>query len=195
MKTALELYNGVLYELNQFSAAEFDIADFNYFVNKAVERIIDRDILIFKDTQVMSDALRTLQSEISIEFIDELSNPVRVKSLPDGIRDEINVIPTFKYVKEIGCHKSGDKVKYAAKLLTGDMESFILDNSYHRPLVNRPYYKLIGNEISIKFDNSGENDNVVISELFLEYFRYQKNIVLGQNYQTVDGQDSEFTQK
>ena len=52
----------------------------------------------------------------------------------------LNCICIYKLNKRFKCYNQGDYVSFAAKRLTADSWSIIMNDYYNRPLPERPYY-------------------------------------------------------
>jgi hypothetical protein len=61
-------------------------------------------------------------------------------NLPDDYLHILNCVCVYKVLKNYKCYDAGDYVQFAAKKLTADSWSIILNDFYNRPLPERPYY-------------------------------------------------------
>jgi hypothetical protein len=52
----------------------------------------------------------------------------------------LNCICVYKVNKQFKCYDKGSYVQFAAKMLTSDAWSVIINDFYNRPLPERPYY-------------------------------------------------------
>ena len=52
----------------------------------------------------------------------------------------LNCICVYKLNKRFKCYNAGDYVQFAAKRLTADSWSVVVNDYYNRPLPERPYY-------------------------------------------------------
>jgi len=62
--------------------------------------------------------------------------------LPPDYMHLLNCICIYKVNKRYKCYNAGDDVQFAAKRLTADIWSVIINDYYNRPLPWRPYYYL-----------------------------------------------------
>ena len=60
--------------------------------------------------------------------------------LPDDYLHMLNCICIYKLKKNYKCYDKNNYVQFAAKRLTADSWSIIVNDYYNRPLPERPYY-------------------------------------------------------
>ncbi len=134
------------------------LQDFNYFFNKAINQYINKRYNIYDVNQQTTDDLRVLKATTVL-------NPIPVGNTIGGIDTSewktgaapifgatyevflpldylhmLNCICVYKLNKRHKCYNAGDYVQFAAKRLTADSWSIILNDYYNRPLPERPYY-------------------------------------------------------
>lgn len=153
--TARQVWEGMLTELSKVNAPSMLLQDFNYFFNKAISQYINKRYNIYDINQQTSDDLRVLKTTAILkptqsEPLKALSNLGAGKSklfgatyeviLPPDYLHILNCICIYKVNKKWKCYDAGDYVQFAAKRLTADSWSVIVNDYYNRPLPERPYF-------------------------------------------------------
>lgn len=134
------------------------LQDFNYFFNKAIRQYINKRYNIYDVNQQTTDDLRVLKAtqvlpvtlSTSAEPLKSLSSLGAGKSklfgatyeviMPEDYMHLLNCICIYKVNKRYKCYNAGDYVQFAAKRLTADSWSVVINDYYNRPLPERPYY-------------------------------------------------------
>lgn len=134
------------------------LQDFNYFFNKAISQYINKRYNIYDINQQTSDDLRVLKTTAILEAnpatqsepLKELAGLAAGKSklfgatyeviLPSDYLHLLNCVCLYKVNKKWKCYDAGDYVQFAAKRLTADSWSVIVNDYYNRPLPERPYF-------------------------------------------------------
>ncbi len=132
------------------------LQDFNYFFNKAVNQYINKRYNIYDVNQQTTDDLRVLKATAMLhptkvlplastlmqsEFnISKLFDATYEVNLPLDYLHILNCICIYKVNKRFKCYDKEDHVQFAAKRLTADSWSTIVNDYYNRPLPERPYY-------------------------------------------------------
>lgn len=134
------------------------LQDFNYFFNKAISQYINKRYNIYDINQQTSDDLRVLKTTSILkanpatqsEPLKELADLGAGKSklfgatyeviLPSDYLHLLNCVCIYKVNKKWKCYDAGDYVQFAAKRLTADSWSVIVNDYYNRPLPERPYF-------------------------------------------------------
>ena len=153
--TARELYEYALIELNKLEAPSLLLEDYNYFINKAVQQYINLIYAKLEIDQQSTDDIRVLKTSAVLTPSKLTENPSynnlaggMFKSsyyvdLPEDYMHLLNCIIEYKVgVSNFKCYNKGDTVYFAARRLTPDMYTQILNNAYMRPMYKRPYYYL-----------------------------------------------------
>lgn len=153
--TARELYEYALIELNKLEAPSLLLEDYNYFINKAVQQYINLVYAKLEIDQQSTDDIRVLKTSAILKPIrlsedptySHLSNGLFKSSyyvdLPADYMHLLNCIVEYKVgVSNFKCYNRGDIVYFAARRLTPDMYTQVLNNAYMRPMYKRPYYYL-----------------------------------------------------
>lgn len=150
--TARELYEYALIECNKLEAPSLLLEDYNYFINKAVQQYINLIYNRYDMNQQSTDDLRVLKTstvitlragevnETGLTANTDLFGKSYIAELPKDYLHMLNCIIEFDPQKNFKCYETGDPVQFAARRLTSDMFSGILNNAYMRPMYKRPYY-------------------------------------------------------
>ena len=155
--TARDLYEYALTELNKLEAPSLLLEDFNYFMNKAVQQYINLvyakleldqqstdDIRVLKATTMLAPQKFTNTGEYASTtpaFNTSLFKTSYYVDLPEDYMHLLNCIVEYKVnTSNFKCYNKGESVYFAARRLTSDMYTQILNNAYLRPMYKRPYY-------------------------------------------------------
>lgn len=159
--TSRQCFEALLTELSKVNAPSMLLQDFNYFFNKAVNQYINKRYNIYDIGQQTTDDLRVLKSttilkpqkvkeptltdsegqEVSLGAgMSKLFGATWEVNLPLDYLHMLNCICIYKVHKPFKCYDAGDTVQFAAKRLTADSWSIIINDFYNRPLPERPYY-------------------------------------------------------
>ena len=153
--TARQVWEGMLTELSKVNAPSMLLQDFNYFFNKAISQYINKRYNIYDINQQTSDDLRVLKTTAILEATQ--SEPLKALAdlgagksklfgatyeviLPSDYLHLLNCVCIYKVNKKWKCYDAGDYVQFAAKRLTADSWSVIVNDYYNRPLPERPYF-------------------------------------------------------
>lgn len=158
--TARQLFEGALIECSKQNAPSLLLGDFNYFMNKAVNIYINKHYNVYDVNQQSTDDLRVLKATAILSPTKAYSNTQSVTSrlshlipslanlqgatyevdLPADYLHLLNCICVYRMKKTYKCYDSGSYVQFAAKRLTADSWSTIINDFYQRPKPERPYY-------------------------------------------------------
>ena len=156
--TARQVWEGMLTELSKVNAPSMLLQDFNYFFNKAINQYINKRYNIYDVNQQTSDDLRVLKATSILEAkLATQSEPLKALvnlgagksklfgatyevTLPSDYLHILNCVCIYKVNKNWKCYNEGDYVQFAAKRLTADSWSVIVNDYYNRPLPERPYF-------------------------------------------------------
>lgn len=134
------------------------LQDFNYFFNKAINQYINKRYNIYDINQQTTDDLRVLKATtlLTPKLIDSTISGVDTSDwtagnaklfgatyeiyLPLDYLHMLNCICVYRLNKRFKCYNAGDYVQFAAKRLTADSWSVVVNDYYNRPLPERPYY-------------------------------------------------------
>ena len=156
--TARQVWEGMLTELSKVNAPSMLLQDFNYFFNKAINQYINKRYNIYDINQQTTDDLRVLKATSildvkkatdrgplsSLEGLgagkSKLFGAIYEVDLPQDYLHMLNCVCIYKVNKNWKCYNEGDIVQFAAKRLTADSWSVIVNDYYNRPLPERPYF-------------------------------------------------------
>lgn len=129
------------------------LQDFNYYINKAINQYINKRYNIYDINQQTSDDLRVLKATTILtpkkvnhklsEFTagsSKLFGGTYEVNMPLDYMHILNCICVYQVGQQFKCYDKDDMVQFAAKRLTADTWSIILNDYYNRPLPWRPYY-------------------------------------------------------
>lgn len=187
--TARQIWEGMLTELDNVNAPTMLLQDFNYFINKAINQYINKRYNIYDINQQTTDDLRVLKatsfldvSKVTYPEVSEgtikLFGATYETILPSDYLHLLNCVCVYKLKKNYKCYKANDYVQFAARRLTSDSWSMVMNDYFNRPLPQRPYYYIHniniyntnptnplqednpnGTDISKLYDNTKENSN------------------------------------
>lgn len=153
-------------ELGKENAPSILLQDFNYLLNKAISQYINKQYNIYDLNQQTTDNLRVLTStailtpKSSTKYGKILKNIYEV-IFPRDYVHLLNCICVYKLKKNHKCKKEGDYVQFAAKRLTADAWSVVMDDYYNRPLPERPYYYVhnVNKQVELPTNEYVESDS------------------------------------
>lgn len=181
--TARQVYEAMLIEMNKVEAPSMLLEDFNYFFNKAIYQYINKKYNIYDVNQQTTDDIRVLKATAviypetnnSYNAEDSLYGGVVAFNLPEDYLHILNCICDFKVNRQFKCYNKDSHVQFAARRLTSDMWSQIINNFYMRPMYRRPYY-FIHNVNILPKEEEKENKKVYISQFPTDTFQpHDKN--------------------
>lgn len=200
--TAREIWEGMLTELSKVNAPSMLLQDFNYFFNKAIYQYINKRYNIYDINQQTTDDLRVLKST-SILDVKPVTESESLKGLSDlgagnsrifGATYEVvlpndyfhmlNCICIYKLKKNWKCFNAGDDVQFAARRLTSDAWSIIINDYYNRPLPERPYFYIHNININTTtptnpITNSNPYGTDISTEYSVDNSNFKRTITLG----------------
>ena len=133
------------------------LEDYNYFINKAVQQYINLIYAKLEIDQQSTDDIRVLKtsavlkpkklvgqgSDAYSQLADGMFKSSYYVDLPADYMHLLNCIVEYKVgISNFKCYNKGDTVYFAARRLTPDMYTQVLNNAYMRPMYKRPYYYL-----------------------------------------------------
>lgn len=151
--TVREIYEYVLIESHKLNAPNLKLFEFNYYINKAINQVVNKIYNIYDTTQQTSDDLRVLVKN-NVELIQG--------KLPEDYLHLLNCICTFEATdKYKNCIKEGDEIQVVATKATSDSWGQILQDAYNKPSYKKPYYKIV--------NGYAAKEPVEVSKLVIEY--------------------------
>lgn len=155
------MFEGALIEVRKTDAPSLELSEFNYLMNKVVRQYVNKVYNRYDVNQQSADDLRVLKSTAilkphlseaytphtsvtslgaSVQSIARPNGAVYEIELPGDYLHLLNCICTYKVHKTVKCYDAGSYVSQAARRLTADSWSIILNDYYNRPSPERPYY-------------------------------------------------------
>lgn len=154
--TSRQVFEGMLIELNKTHAPTLLLEDFNYFLNTALNRYVNKRYNVYDTSQQTTDDLRVLKASAPLtpRMADEgnsdlykvdgnllnLYKATYQVELPTDYLHTLNCICAYKVHKQFKCYTPGSIIYFSAKRLSADLWGSIINNYYERPLYSRPYY-------------------------------------------------------
>ena len=146
--TSRDLYEGVVIELHKENAPNILLEDFNHFANKAINQYVNKRYNIYDINQQTTDDLRVLKGTalLTPKKVNDynglsLANMATYEViLPSDYLHLLNCICIYNVRKTYKCYNAGDTWRAAARKLTADTYSQVLDNFWLKPTYYRPYY-------------------------------------------------------
>lgn len=148
--TARDIWDAMGVELNKVQAPSLLIEDYNYFINKSISQYVNRNYNAYDMNQQMSDNLRVLKSTQFLEpkkttvagysNYDTIDQCIYEVELPADYYHILNCTVLFRAKKTFKNYDCGETYRFAARRLTSDMWSQVMNNAYMNPSYRRPYY-------------------------------------------------------
>ena len=163
-----EIYEYVLIESHKLNAPNLKLFEFNYYINKAINQVVNKIYNIYDTTQQTSDDLRVLVKN-NVELIQG--------KLPEDYLHLLNCICTFEATdKYKNCIKKGDVIQVVATKATSDSWGQILQDAYNKPSYKKPYYKIVnGTNIKIEY---GKNSPFELKSVSIDYLKTPTQMTL-----------------
>lgn len=206
--TARQVWEGMLTELSKVNAPSMLLQDFNYFFNKAINQYINKRYNVYDISQQTTDDLRVLKAT-TILTPEQISNTISGVNTSDwkagnaslfGATYEVylpldylhmlNCVCIYKLNKRFKCYNAGDYVQFAAKRLTADSWSVILNDYYNRPLPWRPYYYIHNVNTSIDLPTNPLGGDIEADSSVKELSRTTVGTDPIKNYEVNPGSNS-----
>ena len=153
------------------------LEDYNYFINKAVQQYINLIYAKLEIDQQSTDDIRVLKTSAVLEpkklvgkgsdaysqLADGMFKSSYYVDLPADYMHLLNCIVEYKVgISNFKCYNKGDTVYFAARRLTPDMYTQVLNNAYMRPMYKRPYYYLNNINTSLTLATNPSMDNAIL---------------------------------
>jgi len=192
--TVREFYRNVLIELNKEEASALYVEDFLYYANKAINWYANTRYNQYDTTQQLGDDLKDLRKGPETVALND-SQEAELKSLNHPYRHLLNCVVTIKKnagAFEVGCEqKDGTVKKYAAKRMTADRKTAILNNTFLEPKFYRPYYDIRGGVLEVITGDKSEDFS--IDKVEVEYLKNPEKISMeAKDLLTVDDTTDEI---
>lgn len=187
MKTAVELYEAFLIELDHHGSPNAQVIEFLHFWNRATYAFIENELKDYELTNTVSDRLRMISHSNSFDLNQGgCSAPVKELNIPSDYFRLFGVKGTFEYARDHGfVFKKGEKFVRAITKLTADIEGFILENEFYKPSLKRPYYQILNNKIEFLYeDELKPSTEVFIRKVSLRYVKHPVPLSLSDDFQS-----------
>lgn len=160
--TARQILEAALTETNKAGAPSMLLADYNYFINKAINQYVNQHYTIYDVSQQTTDDLRVLKSQAmlkvkNVSYHPEIGGNITDMNklgaglakmfagtyeviLPSDYLHMLNCKCIYKMLSDYKCYDKGNDVPFDALRLTADAKSQIDGNAYLTPKPWRPYY-------------------------------------------------------
>ena len=148
--TARQMLEALLVELNKVNAPSLLLEDYNYFINKAINQYVNKQYNFNDINQQCTDNVRVLKSTAILtpkkveaytnKKVSRLLGATYEVELPSDYLHMLNCICIYKVDAAYKCYNQDSYWEQAAKRLTADSWSTIINDYYNRPTYKRPYY-------------------------------------------------------
>ena len=146
--TSRQMLEALLIELNKVNAPSLLLEDYNYFINKAIYQYVNKSYNFNEINQQYSDNTRVLKATAILtpsqvddyEGLSSIYGATYELELPQDYLHMLNCICIYDVKSKFKCYNDNTKMQFAAKRLTSDSWSTIINDYYNRPTYKRPYY-------------------------------------------------------
>ena len=174
--TLLQVYEALLIEQNKRKAPSLLLADFNYFVNKAINNYEATRYLLYDKDQLSVDDLG------AIKVVDW---PITLTkqglyykgTLPTDYLHMLNCLVEFKSNADYSCYEANETFTKKAQRLPSSSARHIEDNYYFKPSYKQPYFYQNGNLLEIR---SGDTTILTPKKVYIDYLKTPKIVTLTQ---------------
>ena len=124
------------------------LEEFNYLANKAINQYVNKRYNIYDVNQQTTDDLRVLKDTALLQptkindytGLTQANGATYFVTLPTDYLHMLNCICIYDVLKTYDCYDKGKPWRVAAKRLTADAYSQVLDNYWNKPSYKNPYY-------------------------------------------------------
>lgn len=172
--TLKEIYENVLIEAKKVGTATLHLEDFNYYVNKVINEVINRKYAIYDVNQQTSDDLQVLvrplriekdgttsgsyTDALGVENINKYKEDGKIFHLPSNYYHLLNCVVNIKVIQAGYKGRAlNDIMPFGGTRLTAETEAMVVSNAFLKPAFNRHYYILQDSKYTI---SESESDNV-----------------------------------
>lgn len=157
--TAKQVFQAILIEVKQEQYPKLLLEEYNYYINKAINNYINKRYNVYDAYQQSTDDLRVLKATAMLDtkkvedsYGEQTNDNSHVKTatgvfgaiyeamLPLDYFHILNCLCEFIPQKNFKCYNKGYPVTFAARRLTADSWSQIINDFYLQPSYKRPYY-------------------------------------------------------
>lgn len=193
MKTAVEIYEAFLIELDKFASPDAEVIDFLHSWHTAVYAFIENELRMFELTNTVTDRLRMLSVPYHAEINQpSCDRPVKHLDLPGDYYRLFGVSALFEYARdERFIKRKGKTFRKPVRKYTADIENFAMENRYYKPNKERPFYRIEGNRLFLVYDTEDKPaDEIFARNISLRYIRQPQKLELSDDFQSFN--ESEF---
>ena len=143
--TARQVYEAALTELNKVEAPPLLLADYNYFINKAVSNVVNKRYSVYDENQQARDDLRVLEGTAIITSLTPVMNyklqgACYIGQMPSDYLHILSCIAEYRVSKKYKCFDTTTQIYKGARRLTAAMYPSVIDNYYLQPTWDNPYF-------------------------------------------------------
>lgn len=172
---ALNAYRDVKRELDKFESPTFNVGDFNYFFNSAIENVVLAKYKMFPLVQKVVDDLRVLviQTPLTVSNLEAV--------LPADYRHLLSLKIQLKFTVAKGPYTAGEVIQvYPQRELSGK-QGYNAENAYHSPSYKNPYFTTYGSKIQLNVGSGVVLEPVASTNAWLEYLKKPAVVYLNPN--------------
>lgn len=205
--TEKQSYENILMELRKGKAPSLHLEDYNYWMNKGVQEYVNERYRLFQQTQQLTDDLQALMvptvftlTQVGAIFTGIYSGdytsgvlPVVLGrrydsdfyrfALPNNYWHILGAHIDVKLKSSYKCYPTGYTTSMPAKKLDQDVANGVINNSFLKPLFNRPYFGF-SNGTSQKADlfiYVGDRSKFKATTVAIDYLKEVSTINLTQS--------------
>ena len=172
--TAREIYEYGLIHQNKVEAPSLEMEQYNFFINDAINAVLNKTYNFFNLDQIRTDQLQTLHRSVAVDINGTVGTPSVVTGDVTQMYNTptIPIIPTsrgIKFLLPINYHHllsctvfyrsttnqkwcaENEVIDYTVKRATSDMLAAIRNNHYNMPSFKTPYYHITDNPAANSF--------------------------------------------
>lgn len=184
--TARQVFESMLIEVSKVNAPSLLLSEFNYLFNKAINNYINKRYNIYDVNQQTGDDLQVLKSTAVLEPVkasiyDGLNQSAKggiyipseklkrqltnlygatyEVDLPSDYYHILNCICVFEVKDQWKCYDKGTYMQAAAKRLTADSWSQVINDYYNRPTPEHPYFYIHNVNQNVKIPTNPITEN------------------------------------
>jgi hypothetical protein len=186
LKTAVELYEAFLIEIDRYQSPDAQVIDFLHFWNAAVYSFIENELTQFEVTNTVSDRLMMISHGKVISLNTESCNePKKSWIVPADYFRLFGIKAQFAYARDYGfANKKGDTYTKPLKKLTADLDGFIAENRFYKPSPKNPFYQILDGKIHFVYESefTSTNSHLYIKEFALRYVKHPVPLTLSDDF-------------
>lgn len=187
MKTAVELYEAFLVEIDRYESPDCQVVDFLHFWNAAVYSFIESELRQFESTNTVSDRLRMVSHGRTVGLnSDSCNSPLTEWAIPDDYFRLFGLKGLFRFARDYAfANKKGDEYFKPLKKLTADMDGFILENRFYKPSPKNPFYQILDNKIHFVYqDELAPASHLYLKSFTIRYVKHPVSLQLSDDFES-----------